>query len=245
MIRDLIPHGPRTRTALRGKIKHADERAPRTSFSRQPRIDIMTLPSEIAAKAEEIVNSVTLTVYQHKDDIDPAAGIYKCDCNGFAEFVLENTAPGHLKLIPKEADQSRPRAFEYFSFFASLTPDSAKDWRRVDLLAEARRGDIVAWRFPTIEAHQDTGHVVILAEAPKLDPSGEFFTVRVYDLAAEAHFNDTRNPSSGPAPAGATGVGSGVLNFKVDAEGRPLAYLFAPPITAQYAYRPIAIGRAL
>jgi hypothetical protein len=205
----------------------------------------MALPDEIAAKAEHIVNTLTATVYQHQDDIDPAAGVYKCDCNGFAEFVLSNTAPRHLSLIPKEAGQARPRAFEYFSFFASLTPVSTKDWKRVDLLAEARRGDIAAWRFPTIEAHQDTGHVVILAETPSLDPSGQFFTVRVYDSAAEAHFDDTRNPPAGPSASGATGVGSGVINFRVDAEGRPLAYLFAPPLTAQYAYRPISIGRAL
>jgi hypothetical protein len=46
------------------------------------------------------------------------------------------------------------------------------------------------------------------------------------------------------SPTGKTGVGSGSLNFKVDGAGRPIAYLFAPPITAQYSYRPIAIGRA-
>jgi hypothetical protein len=205
----------------------------------------MTLSIEIAEKAEEIVNSLTLTFYQHKDDIDPAAGVYKCDCNGFAEFILSRTAPHHLELIPREADQKRPRAFEYFGFFASLPPDSANGWKRVDLFKDARRGDIVAWRSPTIEVHQDTGHVVILAETPALDPSGEFFTVRIYDSAAEAHFDDTRNPPSGPSLSGATGVGSGVINFRVDAEGRPLAYLFAPPITAQYSYRPIAIGRAV
>jgi hypothetical protein len=34
----------------------------------------MTLPLEIAAKAEEIVNSLTQTDYQHKDNIGPATG---------------------------------------------------------------------------------------------------------------------------------------------------------------------------
>jgi hypothetical protein len=37
----------------------------------------------------------------------------------------------------------------------------------------------------------------------------------------------------------------GILNFKVDGAGRPLAYLFAPPLTAQYSYRKIAIGRVV
>ena len=117
--------------------------------------------------------------------------------------------------------------------------------REFDLLKDANRGDILAWRFPTLEAHTDTGHVVILAAAPKLAPSGDFFTVRVYDSALEAHFDDTRKPNGNLSPTGTTGVGSGVLNFKVDGAGRPLAYLFAPPLTAQYSYRTIAIGRAV
>jgi hypothetical protein len=205
----------------------------------------MSLPLEIAAKAEEIVNSLTQTDYQHKDNIDPATGVYDCDCNGYVGFVLKNTAPNHLAHIPKETNQSRPRAFEYFTFFASLTPNSAGDWKRVDLMKDANRGDILAWRFPTLEAHTDTGHVVILAEAPKLAASGDFFTVRVYDSALEAHFDDTRKPDGNPSLKGATGVGSGILNLKVDGAGRPLAYLFAPPLAAQYSYHTIAIGRAV
>ena len=112
-------------------------------------------------------------------------------------------------------------------------------------MKHANRGDIVAWRFPFVEAHSDTGHVVILAETPKLDASGDFFTVRVYDSALETHFDDTRKPDGNPSPKGATGVGSEILNFKIDGAGRPLAYLFAPPLTAQYSYHTIAIGRAV
>jgi hypothetical protein len=90
---------------------------------------------------------------------------------------------------------------------------------------------------------QTDRHVVILAETPRLDPSGAFYVVRVYDSAAEAHFDDTREPGGQPSPTGTTGVGSGFINVKVDGQGRPIAYLFAPPANAQYSYRPIAIGR--
>jgi hypothetical protein len=68
---------------------------------------------------------------------------------------------------------------------------------------------------------------VTLAETPNLDATGAFYTVRVYDSAAEAYFADTRAPSGAPSLKGATGVGSGVLNFKVDGAGRLIAYLFA------------------
>jgi hypothetical protein len=96
----------------------------------------MSLPEEIAGKADEIVNTLTQTDYQHKDNIDPATGVYDCDCNGYVGFVLKNTAPNHLAHIPKEISQPRPRAFEYFSFFASLTPSSPGDGKRVDLLED-------------------------------------------------------------------------------------------------------------
>jgi hypothetical protein len=38
-------------------------------------------------------------------------------------------------------------------------------------------------------------------------------------------------------------VGSGVIKLIVDAEGRPTAFLFAPPATAEFTYVQIAIGR--
>ncbi len=204
----------------------------------------MTLPEQIAAQAESIVNTLTQTDYQHVDNIDPATGVYDCDCNGFVGFVLDDVAPNHYILIQAEPGQPRPRAFVYYDFFAALTPESTGGWRRIDLLTDARRGDIMAWRFPTIETDENTGHVVIIAETPNLDPSGDFFVMRVYDSADEAHFDDTREPGGQPSPTGKTGVGSGFINFKVDGAGRPIAYLFAPPATAEYSYRPIAIGRA-
>jgi hypothetical protein len=102
----------------------------------------------------------------------------------------------------------------------------------------------MAWRFETLEKGKNTGHVVILAERPKLDPSGAFYVARVYDSTIETHFDDTRLPDGQPSPKGKTGVGSGVINFKIDGDGRPIAYLFGPPLTAQYFYRTIAIGRA-
>jgi hypothetical protein len=64
--------------------------------------------------------------------------------------------------------------------------------------------------------------------------------VKVYDSAAEPHFDDTRGNGAGQFP---TGVGSGVIKLIVDAEGRPTAFLFAPPATAEFTYVQIAIGR--
>ncbi len=189
----------------------------------------------LAAKAESIVNTLTQTDYQFVEKIDAAKGVYDCDCNGFVGYVLETVAPEHYELIPKEADQFRPRAFKYFDFFASLTPESPGGWHRIDRLADAVRGDIVCWRFPEIRVGHNTGHVLYLAERPLLQADGSY-RVRVYDSAAQAHFEDTR--ATGRFP---TGVGTGFLNFRVDAEGRPIAFQFGPGLA--FETFPIAIGR--
>jgi hypothetical protein len=204
----------------------------------------MTIPEQIAAKSELIVNTLVNTSYQYDENIDPVSGVYECDCNGFVGYVLSIVAPDEAALIPIEPGQPRPRAFEYFDFFAALAPAASSGWQRIEALADARRGDILAWRSPTIEPGIDTGHVVIIAETPVPDISGAFYLVRVYDSAAQAHFDDTRAPGGVPSAKGSTGVGSGVIHIKTDGAGRALAYVFAPPSTLQFSYRPIAIGRA-
>ena len=166
----------------------------------------LSLPDQMASQAEFVVNNLAQTDYQHVEKINVDRGIYNCDCNGFVSFVMQRSAPDHYAMIPHEPDQLRPRAFEYYVFLSALTPESTGGWHRIDFLRDAQRGDIIAWRFPTVEKGHDTGHVLIVAEPPSVDPSG-IFTVPVYDSAAQPHFDDTRGNKPGQA---ATGVGSGL-----------------------------------
>lgn len=198
---------------------------------------VLTLPAQAADQAEFIVHSLRQTDYQHLEHIDVDRGIYDCDCNGFAGFVLERAAPGHYAMIPKEPGKPRPRAFKYFEFFHALTPESAGGWHQIDFLHDARRGDVIAWRFPEIEKDENTGHVVIVAGTPREDGPG-FFAVGVYDSASQPHFHDTRGDGPGQFP---TGIGHGYLRFQVDAAGRPIAFQFAPSDPVKTF--PIAIGR--
>jgi len=197
----------------------------------------LSLPGQVAWQAEFIVNNLQQTDYQFSEKIDVDRGIYDCDCNGFVGFVLERFAPDHYLMIPKEADQPRPRAFKYYRFFNSLTPESSGGWHQIDFLQDARRGDIIAWQLPDIVIGQNTGHVLWAAETPVADGSGTF-TLRVYDSAAEPHFDDTRGTGEGQF---GTGVGSGFINFQVDDAGRPTAFQFAP--SGGFTTLPIAIGR--
>jgi hypothetical protein len=197
----------------------------------------LSLAGQMAAQAQFIVDNLHQTDYQHSENIDVDRGVYDCDCNGFVSFVMQRAAPAHYSLIPKETNQLRPRAFEYYVFFSSLTPESAGGWHRIDFLRDARRGDIIAWRFPLIEKGHDTGHVLVAAETPIVDDSGTF-SVRVYDSAAQPHFDDTRGGGDGEFE---TGAGSGLIKFKVDDAGRPTAFQFSP--SDQFTTLPIAIGR--
>ncbi len=197
------------------------------------------LPQDLAARAEWIVNSLQQTDYQHTEFIDADAGIYDCDCSGFVGYVLQQLAPAHYRELPKESTQPRPRAFEYYNFFSSLGTSPNEGWQRVEKMMDARRGDIVTWRFPEIEAGHDTGHVLFLAETPVLNVSGVAI-VRVYDAANTAHFEDTRGPRDDQFP---NGVGSGFINFRLDAHGKPVAFQFAPADV--FVTLPIAIGRAM
>jgi hypothetical protein len=197
----------------------------------------LSLPAQMAAQAELIVNNVKQTGYQHTEKVDVDRDIYDCDCNGFVSIVMERSAPDHYAMVPKEANQLRPRAFEYYDFFSNLTPQSTGGWHRIDFLKDARRGDIIAWRFAQIVKGHDTGHVLMAAETPVADATG-IYKLRVYDSAAQAHFEDTRGSGAGQFPGG---VGSGFINFKVDDQGRPTAFQFAPG--DKFETLPIAIGR--
>jgi len=124
----------------------------------------LSLPTQVAAQAEFIVSNLRQTDYQHTEHIDVDRGIYDCDCDGFVGFVLTRVAPDQYAMIPQEAGQSRPRAFEYCLFFSSLTPQSA-GWHRIDFLRDVRRGDFIAWRFPEVEIEE--GHAGMSLSRPK------------------------------------------------------------------------------
>ena len=84
---------------------------------------------------------------------------------------------------------------------------------------------------------EDSGHVFFVAETPMALDAG-IFGVRVYDSSDSPHFDDTRGDGEGQFP---NGVGSGFINFQVNADGAPTAFQFGP--SKPFHSTPIAIGR--
>ena len=166
----------------------------------------MSLPMNIAAKAEEIVNSLTQTDYQHKDNIDPATGVYDCDCNGFVGFVLTKHGAKPSGPRPQGIQSAATARLRVFHLLRVLDPEFS---RRLEESRSAQgrqsgRHRRLAVSRPS-KPHTDTGHVVILAEAPKLAASGDFFTVRVYDSAHRSAFR--RHKEAGREPVADRGHG--------------------------------------
>src|SRR5271170_7912161 len=120
------------------------------------------LADRVAAEARHILATVRHTDYQHHSHIDPATGTYDCDCSEFVGYILEKVAPANYRLIPKEPNHVRPRAFKYCDYFRSL-PDDAPGWHPIHKITSVRAGDIIAWRAPDIVRDEDTGHVMIAA----------------------------------------------------------------------------------
>ncbi len=87
-------------------------------------------------------------------------GTYGYDCSGFVGFVFKQVAPDHYAVVPKEANEPRPRALEYYDFLAALAPGSTGGWHEFELPGDARCGDINAWRFAEIKVGQDAGRTV-------------------------------------------------------------------------------------
>jgi hypothetical protein len=157
----------------------------------------------IAREAELIVNGIRQT------------GLDEVDEGVFVSLVLENVAPAEFARIPKPADKRHPTAAEFYEFFAT---HPLQGWQRVAKLAQARAGDIIAWKDP----RGGRAHVALLARASEHDQKARLWTVHVHDSSSEAHFEDSRGRS------GKYGVGSGALKFRVAPNGAPTAVQVGP-----------------
>ena len=102
-------------------------------------------------------------------------------------------------------------------------------------LADARRGDIVAWKSDLLEPGGNTGHAFIVAADPEIFGDG-VISILAYDSSNIRHFDDTRG-QGGNSPA--TGVGSGRIHFR--SGDSDWEFQFGPGDS--YHECPITVGR--
>ena len=195
-------------------------------------------PAEkLLAEVHRILAGSKQTQYSHKTHVDEAKGVFELDSSGLACDALKRVLPEHYRKIPVAGRMKRPHARDFHDLFVQAPPAdrSPLGWRQVSRLADARPGDILAYRT-TDPAAKSTGHVVFLDSVAVPDGAGQF-RVTVIDSTISRHAQDTRLK-------GHSGVGRGVMWFTVDAQGRPLGYRWASR-TGTLRERRIAIGRAV
>ncbi len=194
---------------------------------------------QVAAEAQCIVDNTRHTRYQHPPyRIDDRTGTYNLDCKGFVSLALERIALEHYELVTKAPGHVVPNAGEYYEYFASLSTAASVGWRRLDRLADSRRGDIIAWLLPQSDPAGDSGHVFVVASAPAVIGAG-LSAVPAHDASDALHYDDSRLKANGTQE---TGVGTGTIHFQVDpTTGSPTAFQFGPG--DQFHSVPIAIVR--
>jgi hypothetical protein len=190
---------------------------------------------QVAAEAEAILLRIQHTVYTHETYVDVATGTYDMDCSAYVGYVLQRIAPQHYDTIHNGGGSHGPLAVDFYHRFQVLPPGGADGWRPVQPLADARRGDIVAWDFPEAKPGDNTGHVFIVVDDPEVLDDG-VVAVRAYDSSNVIHYDDTRG-HGGDTPA--TGVGSGTIHFRYIGSG--IQFKFGPG--DKYHGAPVAIGR--
>jgi hypothetical protein len=201
--------------------------------------DAPATPSvRVHAEARRILEEMKDSRYSHTTRVDKDEGSYEVDCSGFVTVVLRAVAPRPLAAVPHVPRRKRPLAFEFHDAFAAAPAEEkgAKGWRRIERVADARPGDLLAWRREEIQPGEDTGHIVVVDEAPVREDDGQFRVV-VIDSTGKPHGDDTRKD-------GATGVGRGTIWLTVDEAGRPSGFRWRAR-DGTLVRRPIAIGRAM
>jgi hypothetical protein len=192
------------------------------------------LGQSLADVAEEDLNLVKESHYQHKTHIDKAAGVFDVDCSGFVDHLLKQVAPQQYDRLPIEPGHTRPRAEVYYQFFVELAQTPKPGWKAVSRFAELQRGDLIAWKKETAAQETgDTGHVMVVGGAPSRLGNGSY-RLTVYDSTKSPHDHDTRAP-------GADGIGRGDLFFYVNAQDAPIAFQFSSQRHVHDA--PISMGR--
>lgn len=168
--------------------------------------------SPVFSEAYRIFRNMKSTEYVHTTYVDEDRGIYRFDCLGFVDYVLQQGAPAGFKAAGKGYE--RPEMVVYGDYFAKLGAEpNAEGWSRVFRPIDLKPGDICLWQKKT---EGSVGHMWIIAGTPAINPGRkDEVMVRILDSDG-VHGDDSRAEKSYQY-----GLGTGILGMMIDSAGSP------------------------
>lgn len=166
---------------------------------------------DLLVRVDEVLNALTYTTYVFGGNyLDFLRGIYKVDCTGYLNHLVEDVAPSAYDALLDLRGTSRPSARDYVAFFRGLPYDTARyGWQRIRRARDLRPGDVLVWRYDD-PSSVSTGHAVVVVSLPTRDLRwSNVFRLRVSDSARSGHSYDNRGSTG-------QGVGAGEMLVKVD-----------------------------
>ena len=190
------------------------------------------------ALVEEVqreLNVMRVTRYQHTTTVDESSGSYFYDCSGLLDYAMGRARAADLQPIPHT--KARPLAADIEGYLHRGPTGPIESWEalaRVDALSP---GDVIARQATEDSTTGDTGHVMVVLEAPALNSArAAEWLVRVADSTLSPHALDSRHP-------GTTGLGTGTIGLLVDDRGAPTAFYWRGGVSPQAKPTRIALGR--
>ena len=223
------------------KPKHPSSvTASATSSALSPSTTNPAAGSGSAALVQEVqreLKAMRVTRYQHTTSVDENSGSYFYDCSGLLDYAMGRVRPADLKPIPRT--NVRPLAGDIEGYLHRGLTGAIEGWQalaRVDALGP---GDVVAWQATEDSTTGDTGHVMVVLEAPSRNSvRAAEWLVRVADSTLSPHALDSRH-------TGTTGLGTGTIGLVVDENGAPTAFYWRGGVSPQAKPTQIALGRPL
>ncbi len=176
--------------------------------------------------------------YSAAIDVDEEHGLYAFDCSGMTQWVLRRAAPRAASAAAYKLPH-RPLARDFYRRIASIPTGKHRfGWQRIEKVAEAKPGDVIAWIKPDIIRSPYTGHVAFVLLPPVPVPGDDnAYLVRIADSSRLLHDEDTRIDRDG--------FGFGTILLVTDPEsGAPIGYGWVGLRWRAFETK-IAIGRPL
>jgi hypothetical protein len=206
------------------------------SFTNRPSASAIE-SSLLLNEAQRELSTMKSSHYQHRTDVNESKGIFNYDCSGFVDYALQKVAPAAYAEIPiSKPSSQRPLAQDFYNLFARSTSKTSH-WQQITKVDRLQAGDVVAWLRPPESDSNNTGHVMIIASVPRINPDrADEMLIPVIDSTSSPHANDTRRQ-------GETGLGRGTIGAIFNAQGKAIAYRWRGGQSKQAQATDIAFGR--